>query len=317
MIRPPTGGILEEVVVRSAALALALALGLSPSVPFAAAQAPADSALAGPVLPADTVAAAAQPADTLAAVPPADTLAMAARTDTLAAAAPRADTLAPYIHSAPPGHGIRWYEPLALLGGIALTASLDQPVANHFRDHRSQGGQDVADAWAKVGTVGVGVVTAGVLAGGLISHNEKVTHAGLRLLFSVGLAGGAAEGIKFALGRERPLQNTSALDFDPAHFDTSFPSGHTTLAFAMATSLSDDIHRTWATVGLYGLATGVAVSRVYQEAHWVSDVVGGAALGIASAKLVSGRWRVFGLTPPRFLIGARGPVIGWSVAFHE
>lgn len=304
-------------MVRSAALALALALGLSASVPFAAAQAPADSAPAGPVFPADTAAAAAQPADTLAAVPPADTLAMAARTDTLAAAAPRADTLAPYIHSAPPGHGIRWYEPLAVLGGIALTASLDQPVANHFRDHRSQGGQDVADAWAKVGTVGVGVVTAGVLAGGLISHNEKVTHAGLRLLFSVGLAGGAAEGIKFALGRERPLQNTNSLDFDPAHFDTSFPSGHTTLAFAMATSLSDDIHRTWATVGLYGLATGVAVSRVYQEAHWVSDVVGGAALGIASAKLVSGRWRVFGLTPPRFLIGARGPVIGWSVAFHE
>lgn len=304
-------------MVRSAALALALALGLSPSVPFAAAQAPADSALAGPVLPADTVAAAAQPADTLAAVPPADTLAMAGRTDTLAAAASRADTLAPYIHSAPPGHGIRWYEPLAVLGGIALTASLDQPVANHFRDHRSQGGQDVADAWAKVGTVGVGVVTAGVLAGGLISHNEKVTHAGLRLLFSVGLAGGAAEGIKFVVGRERPSQTTSAWDFDPGHVDASFSSGHTTLAFAMATSLSDDIHRTWATVGLYGLATGVAVSRVYQEAHWVSDVLGGAALGITSAKLVSGRWRVFGLTPPRFLIGARGPVIGWSVAFHE
>ena len=105
--------------------------------------------------------------------------------------------------------------------------------------------------------------------------------------------------------------------FHGGHAYASFPSGHTTLAFAMATSLSDDIHRTWATVGLYGLATGVAVSRVYQEAHWVSDVVGGAALGIASAKLVSGRWRVFGLTPPRFLIGARGPVIGWSVAFHE
>jgi membrane-associated phospholipid phosphatase len=305
----PAGRILEAVVVRSAALALAFALGLSPAVPFAAAQAPADSALAGAVLPGDTVAGPAPASDSAAApAPPAHTL---------AAAAPRADTLAPYIHSAPPGYGIRWYEPLVLLGGIALTASLDEPVANHFRDHRSQTGQNVADAWAKVGTIGVGAVTAGVLAGGLISHNEKVTHAGLRLLFSVGLAGGAAEGIKFALGRERPLQNTNALDFDPAHFDTSFPSGHTTLAFAMATSLSDDIHRTWATVGLYGLATGVAVSRVYQQAHWVSDVVGGAALGIASAKLVSGRWRVFGLTPPRFLIGARGPVIGWSVAFRE
>jgi membrane-associated phospholipid phosphatase len=281
-------------MLRSTAIALAIALGRLPAVPVLAAQAPADSALAGPAL-----------ADSLSGRPPA--------ADALA----HADTLAPYIHSAPPGHGIRWYEPLAVLGGIALTASLDQSVANHFRDHRSQTGQDVADAWSKVGTYGVGAVTAGVIAGGLISHNEKVTHAGLRLLFSVGLAGGAAEGMKIVLGRERPSQNTSAWDFDPGHFDTSFPSGHTTLAFAMAASLSDDIHRTWATVGLYGLATGVAVSRVYQQAHWVSDVVGGAALGITSAKLVSGRWRVFGLTPPRFLLGARGPVIGWSVAFRE
>jgi membrane-associated phospholipid phosphatase len=283
-------------MLRSAAIALAVALGRLPAAPILAAQAPGVPADSAPAAPA------------LAAVSPGP--------DSLAKP-PRADTLAPYIHSAPPGHGIRWYEPLAVMGGIALAASLDQTVADHFRTHRSQGAQDVADAWSKVGTYGVGAVTAGVIAGGLISHNEKVTRAGLRLLFSVGLAGGAAEGMKIVLGRERPYQNTSAWDFDPGHFDTSFPSGHTTLAFAMAASLSDDIHRTWATVGLYGLATGVAVSRVYQQAHWVSDVVGGAAVGITSAKLVSGRWRVFGLTPPRFLIGARGPVIGWSVAFRE
>jgi membrane-associated phospholipid phosphatase len=213
-----------------------------------------------------------------------------------------------------PGHAIRWYEPLAVLGGIALTASLDESVANHFRDHRSQTGQDLADAWAKVGTVGVGVVTAGVLAGGLISQNSKVTHTGLRLLFSAALAGAAAEGIKFA-GRERPRENTGAWDFDPGHAEAAFPSGHASLAFAMAASLSDDIQRTWATVGLYGAATGVAAARVYQLEHWVSDVVGGAALGIASAKLVSGRWRIFGLRPPGFLVGPAGARIEWHVSF--
>jgi len=212
-------------------------------------------------------------------------------------------------------HLVRWYEPLAVLGGIALTASLDESVANHFRDHRSQTGQDLADAWAKVGTVGVGVVTAGVLAGGLISHNDKVTHAGLRLLFSAAVAGGAVEGIKFVLGRERPLENTSAWDFDAGHADAALPSGHTTLAFAMAASLTDDIHRTWATVGLYGAATGVAVARVYQQEHWVSDVVGGAAVGIASAKLVSGRWRIFGLRPPGFLLTPAGASIEWHTSF--
>ncbi len=240
-----------------------------------------------------------------------------AATSVWVAPAAAADTLVPQVQSGPSGHSIRWYEPLVVLGGIALSGALDESVANHFRDHRSQTGDDVADAWAKVGTVGVGVVTAGVLAGGLISHNEKVTHTGLRLLFSAALAGATAEVIKVGLGRERPFQNTSAWDFDPWHSDTSFPSGHATLAFAMAASLSDDIHRTWATVGLYAVATGVGVSRVYQQDHWVSDVVGGAALGITSAKLINGRWRVFGLKPPRFLIGSRGPAVGWSLAFHE
>lgn len=212
-------------------------------------------------------------------------------------------------------HVVRWYEPLAVLGGIALTASLDEPVANHFRDHRSQSGQDLADAWAKVATVGVGVVTAGVLAGGLISHNDHVTHAGLRLLFSAAVAGVATEAIKFVLGRERPNESTSAWDFDPGTADAAFPSGHAALAFAMATSLSDDIHRTWATVGLYSVATGVGVARVYQLEHWVSDVVGGAAVGIYSAKLVSGHWRIFGIRPPGFLVTPAGAGVGYHVSF--
>jgi membrane-associated phospholipid phosphatase len=204
---------------------------------------------------------------------------------------------------------------VAALGGVALTAALDESVANHFRDHRSTSGDDVADAWAKVGTVGVGVVTAGVLGGGLIARDSKVTHAGLRLLFSVGVAGVASEGLQFVLGRERPNENTSAWHFDPGTTDASFPSGHASLAFAMAASLSDDIHRTWATIGLYGVSTGVAVARVYQLDHWVSDVVGGAAVGITSAKLVSGRLRIFGLRPPAFLVAPGAASIAWHTSF--
>jgi len=215
-------------------------------------------------------------------------------------------------------HTLRWYEPLTVVGGIALISSLDEPVADHFRAHRSSGGDDLADAWIHLGSPEVyGPVAAGVLLGGLIGHNRDVTHAGLRLGFSLGLAGVAGEGLKLVLGRERPNQNADAFDFDAGHLESAFPSGHATMAFAMAASLAGDIHRTWATVALYGAATGVAVARVYQEEHWLSGVAGGAAVGIASAKLVSGRWRVFGLRPPSFLIGARGPAVGWHLSFRE
>ena len=67
------------------------------------------------------------------------------------------------------------------------------------------------------------------------------------------------------------------------------PSGHTAMAFALATSLSDEIHNRWATVGLYGLATAVGWSRINDNRHWFTDVAAGALVGITSAKLVSGR----------------------------
>jgi hypothetical protein len=58
-----------------------------------------------------------------------------------------------------------------------------------------------------------------------------------------------------------------------------------------------------AVIACAGEAGGsTAWSRVYDERHWASDVVLGAALGIATAKVVAGRWRVFGFRPPHFLI---------------
>jgi membrane-associated phospholipid phosphatase len=242
-----------------------------------------------------------------------------AQTDSTFNPAP-SDSIASYIpHSAPiEPHAIRWYEPLAVVGGIGLLSALDQPVADHFRIHRSTSGQNIADTWARVGTpIFYAPVTLGVITGGLISRNREVTQTGMRLAFSLLLAGVADQGLKMVFGRERPDGNFSAFDFDPIHPDAAFPSGHTAMAFAMATSLADDIHPTWAKVGLYGLATGVAVSRVYQQRHWMSDVLGGAVVGVASAKFVSGHWTIFGLRAPSFLIKNGAPALGWQFSFHE
>ena len=238
--------------------------------------------------------------------------------DSTSAALPT-DSLAPYIpHQAPPDHTVRWYEPLAVMGGIGLLSALDQPVANHIRFHQSSGGLSAADTWSKFGTpVVYGPVTVGILAGGLIAHDPEVTKAGMRLAFSLLLAGVSNQALKAVVGRERPNANGNAFDFDPVHIDASFPSGHTTMAFAMATSLADDVHPLWAKVSLYGIATGVGVSRMYQQDHWLSDVVGGAVLGIASAKFASGRWTIFGLRAPSFLIKGGSPAIGWQFSFHE
>jgi membrane-associated phospholipid phosphatase len=62
------------------------------------------------------------------------------------------------------------------------------------------------------------------------------------------------------------------------------------------------------------MATAVGWSRINDDSHWLTDVAAGAVLGITSSKLVSGRWRVFGVRPPKVLLGPTTG-IAWQVAF--
>ena len=81
--------------------------------------------------------------------------------------------------------------------------------------------------------------------------------------------------IKFSVGRSRP---------DGGGF--SFPSGHTTSAFASATVLQR--HFGWKVgVPAYAAAGYVAASRVQGKRHYLSDVMFGAALGIVAGRTVT------------------------------
>jgi membrane-associated phospholipid phosphatase len=63
------------------------------------------------------------------------------------------------------------------------------------------------------------------------------------------------------------------------------------------------------------MATAVGWSRINDNRHWLSDVAAGALVGITSAKLVTGRWRIFGLHPPSVLLAPGTMSIGWQGAF--
>lgn len=91
---------------------------------------------------------------------------------------------------------------------------------------------------------------------------------------------------KIAIGRARPYADFGNHEFRPfnVHADfMSFPSGHTTTAFALSAVLAARIKNPWASVGLYGAATAAAVSRMYTRDHWLSDVVFAAAYTTAAA----------------------------------
>ena len=86
----------------------------------------------------------------------------------------------------------------------------------------------------------------------------------------------SAQGIKHITKRLRP--DSSA--------NNSFPSGHTTEAFANATFLFEEYkHKNiWIGIAGYAVAATTAYLRIYNNKHWLSDVVAGAGVGIASTK---------------------------------
>jgi membrane-associated phospholipid phosphatase len=229
-----------------------------------------------------------------------------------ATASAQLDSLAPIQTSS----AIRWWHGAIALGGLSALMLLDGPAQRYFQNHRSASSNDLASALRHFGQPEVfGTVTLGLVAGGLLGHDDELTRAGGRLAATLFLAGGTTTVAKYVVGRPRPLETTDADEFKPFSGNDAFPSGHTTVAFALATALSDDIHRTWASIGLYSLATGVGWSRMNDNKHWLSDVAGGALVGITSAKLVNGHWRIFNLHPPQVLIGPRHAGIAWQVPF--
>jgi membrane-associated phospholipid phosphatase len=119
------------------------------------------------------------------------------------------------------------------------------------------------------------------------SQKTKVAQATSLSLQSVVIASGITLFLKGAFHRVRPEEQ---LQLDPYQFkgpslrrvNLSFPSGHTTIAFALASSLSAySQHRWYVSAPLYTLAGITAWSRIYQRKHWPSDVVLGALIGTA------------------------------------
>ena len=217
------------------------------------------------------------------------------------------------------GTSIRWWHGAAALGGISALMLLDGSVRHFVQDNRTQTGNDVASAVRHFGQPEVyATVPAGLLLAGAISHNPRLTHMGWRVVSALAVTGAVTAGVKTLSGRARP--DNPGIDGDADDFGLfsgrdAWPSGHTSMAFALATSLGDELHNPWARWGLYGAATAVAWSRVNDNRHWLSDVATGALVGIASAKFASGRWTIFGVRAPTFMAGPRGVGLGWQASF--
>jgi membrane-associated phospholipid phosphatase len=204
---------------------------------------------------------------------------------------------------------IRWWEAGAVVGLTAGSLAIDQSVRHWLvRDTARLPSFLVrtGDAFGSISYV-YPALLVGTLSGKALGH-RGLEGVSWRALESTVVAGAAALALKSAIGRRRPdVAPNTAFSFRPFAFKgNSFPSGHATVAFALATSLSAETKDHWTDALFYSAATLTGYSRINDDRHWLSDIVFGAGLGIISARLVH-RWhRPFVVTP-------RG--VGLSLAF--
>lgn len=143
----------------------------------------------------------------------------------------------------------------------------------------------------------------------LLLEEPRVAQTGLQIVAAYGLSSGMMIVTKQIFGRSRPSETPNDhTDFD--WFDggesSSFPSGSAAVAFSLATTVADAVDNNAVSVALYGGAVLNSWSRLYGNRHWFTDVAVGALYGITAAKLVNGRWRIFGLRPPTVIVDAEG-----------
>jgi hypothetical protein len=183
----------------------------------------------------------------------------------------------------------QWVRFGAALGAVAFAYRFDEDVREHFDS-------PVLPSGAKPDTRdGEDAVPAALALGGtwlaasLIGADDGRREAGA-MLEAAALSGAAAYALKKVAGRQRPYETLERGAFGEG--GDGFPSLHTTAAFAIGTVLAEsgsDRYR-WVRRALgYGLAAGTAYARMDHDAHWLSDTVAGAALGIATARFVQKR----------------------------
>ncbi|HTM30898.1 MAG TPA: phosphatase PAP2 family protein [Vicinamibacterales bacterium] len=167
------------------------------------------------------------------------------------------------------------------IGGV-LSAAASQ-YDEKWTTHASAGGED--PAYTVGGAFGSGFVQFGIAvgayAGGRLAHHDKTAHIGADLIRAQLLSGALTQSIKLVAQRERPTEGSAT------HSNAnSFPSGHASATWTTATVLWR--HLGWK-VGAPAslLAAFTSASRLQQNDHYMSDVLFGAAIGIASGRTIT------------------------------
>jgi membrane-associated phospholipid phosphatase len=196
-----------------------------------------------------------------------------------------------------------WMKPAMALGYAGADWLCYRYLDTQVQDESQEGKTPFkTSVFTGIGQLGLGKVqTVSWGATALVSvltKNRKLQQASIIWLGSLAINSTLTDQLKKTFQRHRPYSGSPYNTFDwrkGPGINTSFPSAHTSNAFTTATvfaTLYKD-HK-WVPYLAYGLASLVGASRIYNNAHWASDVVTGAAIGFLSAKAATALYKCAG-----------------------
>jgi len=210
----------------------------------------------------------------------------------------------------------KWIE-LGVVTGIGVLAyTQDEKIQKYFVGHQSTAADNLSKyVFEPIGNgIGTSVIIGGLYVGGRLAKDNRLAGTSLTAAKAFIVSTVCAQAVKQLTHRHRPYQDEIPDHaqwegpFADIHYN-SFPSGHSTAAFSLATVFAMEYSKTvWVPVLAYSLAAGTAVSRLYDNEHWASDVVIGSALGFVTGRFM---WKQSRKGDGRFVIL---PSVGTNMA---
>ena len=179
----------------------------------------------------------------------------------------------------------------AMLATGALLFVFDEEINDWFQENRNSSSDDVSQSISPFGHgLFLGSFLTALYASGEIFDSRKCRKTALLSFESWMISGTIISAVKILTGRVRPQKNGNSFKFHPLSFRSrfhSFPSGHASSAFAVATVIADQSEKFYVDFLAYNLAALAALTRVHDNKHWASDVLIGSVIGYFVGKKIT------------------------------
>ncbi|HUW06424.1 MAG TPA: phosphatase PAP2 family protein [Williamwhitmania sp.] len=174
---------------------------------------------------------------------------------------------------------------LLILAGVISGQNLDIRILRTINLDRNKH-WDKTMQFMSNSEAAVSIATPAVILGvGLIKGDPQIKSDGITIASAFLLSSAMTTILKYSVKRPRPFTTYPDIEKLSAGGSYSFPSGHTSSAFATATSLSLAYPKWYVIVPSFAWASTVGYSRMYLGVHYPSDVLAGAIIGAASSYL--------------------------------